>query len=773
MVISDTSFKHGINKDCTISLENFPGIGQKSKMKLLNYYESEERALDALRRGLIGCAPGFTFKQGLKFAQTYFELTEGITIDNVIKTSDMMEIYSDLQNILMQYTQTEYSKQKLQFYFPLPSSKISLILDRQHYFFQAKQFYSQYFSSLEGKEENFTSLLKKLDTFKSLDSFPRVKTRIYVSESQKILNQLKSFDFSDSLIIEKIDFEKTLETTKIFQQYTKNFDVVIYIGTLATKIPDYPNLLCLTPQEVVPEVIFPEHIIKMFGSNKDLIQNLIKIVAAIKNTKENDLIKDFLPIIDLKILKQIKNNASILNSIGEIKTGIDLDLDCFRKTYKDFSSIIADFEGKINEEIQKEIGDRSIEIQGKQILNLFRADISSESLRTYIPAEVDELIAEIIHKNLDFVQKELLLKSENEETFTKLIPEIMEYPFQFAEEGIMTLEKAVSARYYTHNYNLMINIAKNLATTYDYLLELHQTMLEFEFFYAMGRVAYEFQLQIPNLQDASQSFWGMELLNITLQNEFLQNSKRIKTAPIPISYGFDTLSDMENYGIEMEYPNKTEKKLSQAPSILNDEKHLPHITLLTGSNSGGKTICLQTMAQAILLAQMGFPTVGQVFFYPFDELYYFKKSSGQISAGAFETTLLQFVEMAQSNAKKLILADELEAITEPNAAAKVLAGIFSLILQNEHNYGVFVTHLVELISLELDPIIRNKIRIDGIEAKGLDENLELIVDRNPKFNYIANSTPELILMRLAQSGSQNQKKFFTQVLNRFKTNPIE
>jgi dsDNA-specific endonuclease/ATPase MutS2 len=164
---------------------------------------------------------------------------------------------------------------------------------------------------------------------------------------------------------------------------------------------------------------------------------------------------------------------------------------------------------------------------------------------------------------------------------------------------------------------------------------------------------------------------------------------------------------------------------------------------------------------------MGFPSLGQFKFHPFDEIYFFKKSNGQLSAGAFETTLLQFVQLSQSSKLKVVFADELESITEPNAASKVISGIFSLFLTNSNNYGVFVTHLVELLQREFNSEQRKNIRIDGIEASGLNENLQLIVDRSPKFNYAAKSTPELILKRLAQSGTSDQRKFFKSLLQKF------
>ncbi|MHA1619927.1 MAG: hypothetical protein ACTSVZ_11660, partial [Promethearchaeota archaeon] len=300
-----------------IRLDKFPGIGQISKKKLLQYYTTEERALNALQQGLIGCAPGFTFKQALRFSQTYFEMTEGISNSDVIRTSDMMDIYAQIQKLIMQYTKTEYSNQKLQFYGPLPSSKIPLIMERQAYFQRALDFYNKYEKLLES--HRFISLLKNLNAFHPLDTFPKIKSRIYITDSAKIFSNLHTYEFSQSIAIEQIKLENDRETYRLFQHYAKNFDVVLYIGTITNKIPDFPNLLSISPKDISSETIIPEQIIRLFGYNKDLIQNLIKIVVAIKNTKEKDLIHNFLPVIDLQKLKKIKENASILDNSGNIR----------------------------------------------------------------------------------------------------------------------------------------------------------------------------------------------------------------------------------------------------------------------------------------------------------------------------------------------------------------------------------------------------------------------------------------------------------------------
>ncbi|MHA1888176.1 MAG: hypothetical protein ACTSX0_09120, partial [Promethearchaeota archaeon] len=727
----------------TFDLAHFPGIGQKTKEKLLSYYGSEESALHAIKNGFIGCAPGFTFKQALRFSQTYFELKEGVSLSDVIKTPDLLEIFQQIKQIIAQYTQTEYSKQKLHYFIPLPSTKIHLIQERHQYFDRAIQFFNRFGAQLEAA--GFSKSLQKLNILKQIESFSKIKTRICLTDSKQILQELQEKEFNSLIDMELIKLDENQDISGLFNQYSRNFNVVVYIGRNSRNIPNLPNILTFNPNQIDEASLIPERIINFFSFNKDLIQNMIKIVVMLKNTKETKLLQDFLSKIDLQTLKQIKENASVLNSNGDIRENVDATLDCYYQVYKNFDSIVSEAEGRINQEIQREIGDRSIEIQGKQILNLFRNDVTSESLRSYIPAEVDDLISEIIQNNIEFLRKELFLSSESEDYFTQLIPEFLEYPFHFEDSAILLLEKIVTARYFTHRFNIMNKIAIELEQTHHYLLELHQTLLEFEFFYAIGRFAKDYELSIPNLITDGAGLGGKNMVNLHLQQEFLSQVKSSNkneinhpVTPVPISYiiGDSQLCSSFN---------------SIQTSSLDSKPLYANLALLTGSNSGGKTMCLLTFAQAILLAQMGFPSIGSFIYTPFDEIYFFKKSSGQISAGAFETTLLQFVSMAQSSARKLIFADELEAITEPTAAAKVLASIFTLILSNANNFGIFVTHLGELILSELSEKDRSKIRLDGIEAKGLDENLELIVDRNPHYHYLANSTPELIIERLAKS----------------------
>lgn len=176
--------------------------------------------------------------------------------------------------------------------------------------------------------------------------------------------------------------------------------------------------------------------------------------------------------------------------------------------------------------------------------------------------------------------------------------------------------------------------------------------------------------------------------------------------------------------------------------LLNEESKC---SILTGANSGGKTTLLEHVIQLITLTQLGLPLSGKVSMPLFEEVYYFAKTKGSASKGAFETLLNQMSKIKPGN-KTIILADEIESVTEPGIAGKILCATSDFFIQ-KNCFLIIATHLGQ----EIQPNLPKLARIDGIEAKGLDENYNLIVHHNPILGRLAHSTPELIVEKMANT----------------------
>lgn len=214
--------------------------------------------------------------------------------------------------------------------------------------------------------------------------------------------------------------------------------------------------------------------------------------------------------------------------------------------------------------------------------------------------------------------------------------------------------------------------------------------------------------------------------------------------------------DSQNFIIE----NSSNLFLKNAQPIsfyLNDNERC---SILTGANSGGKTTLLEHIIQLISLLQFGLPVSGRIKAPLFSEIYYFAKNKGSFNKGAFETLLLQMSKIKHGK-KTLILADEIESVTEPGVAGAIVCATADFFIK----LGCFIviaTHLGKEIQKNLPKCAR----IDGIEAKGLDKNYNLIVDHNPVLGRLANSTPELIIEKMANSYKTD---YFNHIYNFIKT----
>ncbi|NCN86840.1 hypothetical protein GW932_03325 [archaeon] len=233
---------------------------------------------------------------------------------------------------------------------------------------------------------------------------------------------------------------------------------------------------------------------------------------------------------------------------------------------------------------------------------------------------------------------------------------------------------------------------------------------------------------------------------------------------------FDFISGVQSFlENEINFPEINEELILENVVNLLIEKPKPisfnlstdsRCSILTGANSGGKTTLIEHVLQLVSITQLGLASRGKIKMPLFEEVYYFAKNKGSASKGAFETLLTQMSEIKPGN-KTLILADEIEAVTEPGVAGNIIAATAEFFLE-KNCYLIVATHLGH----EIEKILPKKARIDGIEAKGLTENFELIVDHNPVLGRLAHSTPELIVEKMANV----EKKEYFNFLNNFLKN---
>ena len=116
-----------------------------------------------------------------------------------------------------------------------------------------------------------------------------------------------------------------------------------------------------------------------------------------------------------------------------------------------------------------------------------------------------------------------------------------------------------------------------------------------------------------------------------------------------------------------------------------------------------------------------------------------------------------------SNEQSISTQSVLDILKEYSGTISVfdLMAVNAEMIEESNSFAIIVTHMANELMKYTD------IRIDGIEATGLDENYNLIVDRTPKMNYLAKSTPELIIKRMYNNSPPELKKVYGKILEKF------
>ncbi len=303
-------------------------------------------------------------------------------------------------------------------------------------------------------------------------------------------------------------------------------------------------------------------------------------------------------------------------------------------------------------------------------------------------------------------------------TGMQIVIDTTTFPFSIDKEELENSVKEQRSDRKKRKFEDSAKRAGKLRELKDEVIKEIQSLLEFDLMSAIGAFSREYALVFPEMIENGDTF----ILEAAAHMKLLRKKECVR-----VDYHF---GEVDN------------------------------VVLLTGANSGGKTTLLETIAQAVIMGNMGFPVCAERAVLPVVHELHFHSQKKTMNAGAFEGFLKTFIPVVKKGKKKLILADELEAITELDAGARIMASILGR-LKDGDSFAVVVSHMSEEIGSRLD------VRIDGIEARGLDENLDLIVDRTPRIGYRARSTPELIVRRLYSLSKGEEKEIYGAILENF------
>ena len=307
---------------------------------------------------------------------------------------------------------------------------------------------------------------------------------------------------------------------------------------------------------------------------------------------------------------------------------------------------------------------------------------------------------------------ELMLKGEDRITLRESAMESGELPFEFSREKIASLRLKYDRVIAERTYHRMRELAKQLEQHRQVVTEGIKRLFYLDFLLATALFAHGFELNLPELVDGG---LGVEMgKNIFLKAEEIRGGEKV----VPVSY---SVGDV---------------KLSIFGAT-------PHpVAILTGANSGGKTCLLNMLATSVILTELGLPVPAERAEIPLLPLYLYRRKAIK-KTGSFEYSMRALSRIFMREGGKVILIDELEALTEPGAMGRIMASILNNL--PEGTLGVVITHLIHEI---LPHISMAKIRVDGIESEGLDASGNIIVERQPMFNHIGSSTPELVIKKL-------------------------
>ncbi|SFM48658.1 MutS-related protein [Methanolobus profundi] len=697
------------------SLQDIPRIGDKMSKRFVEHFGSEDQALDAILAGDIASiseVEGIGQRYAISLIQDVASRVEGVNVTDFLRTRESMDVYEKLLDIIKEFAHTRYSRDKLHVFFPYPGSKAEKIMQIR----RSVSYYMETATVLEG-DGAIAELLPKVSQLNFKHQYPKVRDRVIITSDQD------SYEYARKRFAGLIDVHFTRSLSE-FIDVSRGFSQVIAVGDdyLAFDFPEDVEPEFITDlQDLEDFKVVPEKEIFAFSRNLKSLESSIKAVRLLRSKGIR-----FFDRMDDDTLELLASTLSLIDEDGDIVHGTDEELDRITSAIERLPSCVSESVTFVNDELNSCLEKSQMTLSGQDMLKVMNGSIE---LKDMLGKTLHKSYHSIIKQGIEKICNDLQLEKKERLMVDSLFPEDIMHPVEADVDSLGALKQYLIKSSQKRKFNHKREVSRILSSYRELSRELAREVLDFDVGFAIGSFACTYGLVMPAISTST----GIGFKNG--RNLFLL-SRHGDVIPIDYSVGENSFSP---------------------------EDEMSKVVLLSGVNSGGKTSLLELLAQSIILAHMGFPVPAEAMEISLTEsMYYFAKSKGTLDAGAFETTLTEFSVVADESSK-FVLADELESITEPGASAKIMAGILEVLSENDDTMSIFVSHLSE-------QIMENTtcdIRVDGIEASGLDSDLNLIVDRSPRYNYVAKSTPELIVERLSKKTKGKEQAFYDKLRSKF------
>lgn len=447
-----------------------------------------------------------------------------------------------------------------------------------------------------------------------------------------------------------------------------------------------------------PADVVPERPLAFFARNRDRLQAAADVHR----------VADLDPPCDLDDLEAALER---LHADGSVRD--DAELDRLTTAVDDLDAVVSTAESVANDHLREAIEEQDVTIEGTDLLSLVERGAGVDSL---LSRELSDEYDRAIAKARDHLIDALALR-DTEAIARRAFPDNPTYPVERDEGAVSRLREELTTARDRRAATLKREVASDLAGLRAEAAQLVEAALELDVELAVARFAAEFDCTMPAVGGVGTEAEG--------DPGFTIEGGRSPLLDVPVD-------DVD----PVDY-------------------RVAGMALLSGVNSGGKTSTLDLVALVTVLAHMGLPVPAEsARVERIGELHYHAKTQGTLDAGAFESTLRDFGDLVteiSSDRPVMVLVDELESITEPGAAATIIAGILEA-LGERNATGVFVSHLAGDSIDAAD----TGLSVDGIQAEGLVEG-ELRVNRSPVKGTLARSTPELIVEKLAESEAERRE----------------